>query len=127
MISPRIDTITWHERPRPFAADPVATIALDAAGWARMGARFAPFEDELGGMARRATGSATAAGATVPFGVLDHGEDTTFLVLAPGSASVAFLLSALSEAGLPQEDVLETLPAAPPRPPAAPSSPARTN
>ena len=110
MTSTRIDAITWHERPRSFAADPVATIAMDGMAWTRLGARFAPVDDPLGGTARRATATADA----LSFGVLDHGEDTTFVVAPPGDWTIPSLLTALRHAGVRPNAVLEILPAAPP-------------
>lgn len=114
MATTRTSAITWHERPRSFAADPAATIALDEAAWTRLGARFASLDDELGDTARRATATVTANDGSLSFGVLDHGEDTTFVLVPPGDWTASTLLAALREAGVRPVDVLELLPAPPP-------------
>jgi hypothetical protein len=103
---------------RVYNAERVATVALDRAAWEALGARFHDGEDPIGGVTRLAEGEIRKAlghdTLIAPFGVVDHGSDTTYLVAAHVHTDI--VLAALVEAGVSPDAVLERLPAAAPGP-----------
>ncbi|HET6509632.1 MAG TPA: hypothetical protein VFG42_22735 [Baekduia sp.] len=115
MPQPPSSPVTWDSRPRFFRANPDATIAFNRVGWQRLGAAFAEEDDEMGGVAWRATGVAEDEAGTFRFAVMDYDEDTTFLLVAPdGDEAVEHVLAALERAGVSPAAVLERLPVAQP-------------
>jgi hypothetical protein len=112
----RPSPIRWDDLPQPFGADPACTIALDSDGWRQLGASFTEVEDDLHGVARRATGVVHDAAGSFRFAVLDHAEPTTFLMVPPdGDEALSHVLAALLRTGVPATAVRERLPA--PAPP----------
>lgn len=108
MTSSPVDSVAWDAEPKWFPADPMATIALDRPAWSRLGARFAPFDHELGEVAYRATGSIDDG--RVPFGIVDHSEDTTYLVADPrDEEGLEAVLAALETIGVAPGQVLERM------------------
>src|SRR5690348_5989340 len=105
---PASAVLNWNDQLEPLVGEPVATLALSRDEWEALGARFFEVEDPIGGITRIATGVFHAepnAGVPGPFGVLDHGEDTTFLVTARNMADDA--VAATLAAGVAPEAVLE--------------------
>jgi hypothetical protein len=119
MPQPPSSSIAWDSRPRFFRADPDATIAFNRVGWQQLGASFVEEDDEMGGVAWRATGVARDEAGTFKFAVMDYDEDTTFLMVAPSDDeavdAVVRVLAALERAGVSPAAVLERIPA--PQPP----------
>jgi hypothetical protein len=115
MTSSSLSPVVWHAEPVDFLGHPVATIAFDRPAWTRIGAQFAPFDHELGEVAYEATGSVDRG--RVPFRVIDHGEDTTYLIADPrDQEGVELVLAGLHAIGVRPEDVLERLPWVPAHP-----------
>jgi hypothetical protein len=129
MTSSPLSPVAWDAEPTDFPGHPVATIAFDRAAWTRIGARFAPFDHELGEVAYEATGSVDHG--RVRFRVVDHSEDTTYLLADPRDEDgVQRVLAGLRAIGVQPEDVLERLPWVEPavrRRATRPASAVRTN
>jgi hypothetical protein len=109
-------SIVWDQQPRDLAGDPAATVALDRARWEATGARFADYEDEIGGTTSIATASVRAMDDTIAIGVVDHGATTTFLLVSGSfhehSDQARAVIGALVAGGIVESaDVLELLPA----------------
>lgn len=114
MATPTSDErIAWDAPGRSLAANPGATLALDRHAWERLGARFSAVDDGQGERPNLATGSMSTSGGPVPFGVLDYGESTTYL-LVPGSGArhlraAVEVLAALAKGGgiRPSHDLVD--------------------
>jgi hypothetical protein len=71
------DSITWLSGVERFDANPTATVAVDRGRWETLGATFVEVDDgddERPGLAAGQVGG-------LDFGVLDYGEDETFLLV----------------------------------------------
>jgi hypothetical protein len=98
------DLIRWNPSVDRFDANPAATVALDRAAWEQHGALFAERDDGDDERVGLAVGEIVTPRGPFHFGVLDYGEDTTF-VLVPGRDRAAVdaaivVLRALQEAGV---------------------------
>jgi hypothetical protein len=98
------DSIRWNPGVERFDANPAATVVLDRAAWERAGAVFVEQDDGDDEVPGLAVGEITAGDVVIQFGVLDYGEQETFL-LVPGRERAAVdtaraLLSALQAAGV---------------------------
>jgi DNA-binding CsgD family transcriptional regulator len=107
------DAITWIPDADHFDANPAATVALDRARWEALGATFTEVDDGDDETPGLAVGWTAADGVEVEFGVLDYGEDSTFL-LVPGRDgaaidSVRSLIATFARAGIldPDNHVLD--------------------
>jgi hypothetical protein len=110
--SPTTDAqITWHRALEPLPGDPIATVALDRGAWEARGASFFDGEDPIGGVTRIANGVAKLGELVAPFAVVDHDEDTTFVVAAD-DASDAVLDALVAVEAVSEDAVLERLPVA---------------
>jgi hypothetical protein len=97
-------SIRWNPDVERFDANPAATVVLDRAAWERAGAVFVEQDDGDDEVPGLAVGEIAAGDELVQFGVLDYGEQETFL-LVPGRDRAAVdtaraVLSALQAAGV---------------------------
>jgi hypothetical protein len=95
-------TINWDTEAKMLGADPTATLALDRSAWERLGAIFTEVDDGDGATPGLATATATVAGASQQFGVLDYTGDTTYLLVPETGLdrrSTVALLHTLQAAG----------------------------
>jgi hypothetical protein len=112
--SPANAKLSWSDDPDIESAsfERIATLAISHEVWQSFGARFIDTEDPIGGVSRIAVGQVKTGDSTIEFGVLDHGEPTTFLL---GDGAVAdVVLPALVDAGIDPAAIIELLPADPP-------------
>jgi hypothetical protein len=98
------DSIRWNPDVECFDANPAATVVLDRAAWERAGAVFVEQDDGDDEVSGLAVGEIAAGDEMVQFGVLDYGEQETF-ILVPGRDRAAVdtaraVLSALQVAGV---------------------------
>jgi len=105
--------------PRALGADPAATIGLDGAAWAQLGAVFQDADDGQGETPRLATAMVQTAEGAISIGVVDYGENATYL-LVPGVepqrlATTEAVLDVLEAAGAlrRESDLLDLAGAAP--------------
>lgn len=93
------DAIIWHPGVDRLDANPAATVALDRARWESLGATFAEADDGDGETPGLAVGQVNG----IDFGVLDYGEEETFLLVADearaATSPIESLLQALRQAG----------------------------
>lgn len=75
--------ITWDETPERLAADPTATLGLDRSAWEALGATFSEVDDGQGETPGLAIATVQTRDGEVRVGILDYGEDSTYL-LVPG-------------------------------------------
>jgi DNA-binding CsgD family transcriptional regulator len=107
------DVITWIPGADHFDANPAATVALDRARWEALGATFTEVDDGDDENPGLALGWTVVDGVEVEFGVLDYGEDSTFLLVpgrdGPATDSVRSLIAAFARAGIldPVDHVLD--------------------
>jgi hypothetical protein len=107
--------LTWDDSLQPVDGERIATVALSRTGWEALGARFFDVEDPIGGVSRLAPGVAKLApDASVPFGVLDHNADMTFLLGPRETDAADLLIDAIVAAGVPAVAIVERLPASAP-------------
>ena len=95
--------LKWSKEPNRLEADPAATLAVDRTDWERLGAVFAPHDDGQGELADLAVGNVETSEGPVEIGIVDYGEDTTYL-LVPGVdpdrfATTAAVLESLEAIG----------------------------
>jgi cold shock CspA family protein len=95
--------IGWDKRAKKVHADPAATVGLDRSAWERLGASFSESDDGNGETPSLATATVRTARGALGIGVLDYGEESTY-VLVPGDertllANTGAVLLALQDAG----------------------------
>jgi cold-shock-like DNA binding protein len=112
--------LQWDEKASKLDADPAATVSLDRSAWERVGAVFHDRDDREGEMPGLATATVQLAGRAVRIGVVDYGENSTYL-LVPGVepkrlATTTAVLEALEAEGVLhiQTDLLDLANVAPP-------------
>lgn len=95
--------IRWFKTPKKLDADPGATVALDRARWEQLGASFNDADDGNGETPGLATATVRTALGAIPVGVLDYGEQSTYLLVPDGEQgqlnNTAAVLLALQDAG----------------------------
>lgn len=101
MTSPEL--ISWSERPEDFAGDIAATVARDADDWQRTGATFSSIEDRDSGAVAVASALVQTEFGQVEFGVLDYGDDATYLLVPATGKDRDPLAAAILEALLQLE------------------------
>jgi CspA family cold shock protein len=102
MNSPTL--ISWNDKPQNFVGDIAATVALDANRWRQNGAEFSLIDNGDGEEVAIANALVQTGIGGIEFGVLDYGDDTTYLLVpATGDEKVpliAAVLDALLQLGL---------------------------
>jgi CspA family cold shock protein len=73
--------ISWNKESEAFAGDIAATVGLSADRWRASGAVFATIDGGAGGATALASGLLETSIGAVEFGVLDYGEDTTYILV----------------------------------------------
>jgi DNA-binding HxlR family transcriptional regulator len=110
-MSATVQQITWLSDPGEFAGEIGASLAISGERWQASGASFVRVADGSGERPRLAVASIETTEGETRFGVLDYGEDATYL-LVPSfeerAALTASVLSALKAVGwLAEEDVID--------------------
>jgi DNA-binding CsgD family transcriptional regulator len=106
--------ILWHEPGQRLVGDPGATLSVARSAWESLGARFFPADDGQGETPYLATGEVSTAIEAVDIGILDYGDDTTYL-LVPGDdlkrpAVTSLVLAALSRLGaIHPDDIVDVV------------------
>jgi cold shock CspA family protein len=76
-------SIRWDRTAKKVHADPAATVGLNRSAWERLGASFSESDDGNGETPGLATATVRTARGALRIGVLDYGEESTY-VLVPG-------------------------------------------
>jgi hypothetical protein len=85
--------VTWDAPGQNIAAYPGATLALNREAWESLGAQFRAADDGQGETPNLATGSVQISDGPVAIGILDYGDETTYL-LVPGDGDGRTLTTA---------------------------------
>lgn len=104
--------VSWQEQPDEFRGDIGATVALDAKRWTAAGAAFSAIDDGDGETVGLARAKIATRSGDIDFGILDYGEQSTFILVAADAQRMAqqvrVVLETLTNVGvLAPDEVLD--------------------
>lgn len=105
-------SISWSDEPDQFSGDIAATLGFDATRWQIAGAKFSSIDNGDGDSIAIASGHLETSIGEIEFGILDYGEDATYL-LVPSTGETSILqavavLEGLEDLGIvSSEDLLD--------------------